>query len=188
MALQHPHPHIINPSTRTTETEIAACAKENLADRLHYVMLKEATIQAALTQLEQNSETTLLQEISCHKIAYKHRFIAQGKGYQLTKQRQNTIEQQLQKALVELNPKSQKAERQWVFSLSEGVLFSKSPEQLVENLLMKKLQQTNPTFTKLSKELFELAQWLQRQTVAYQHTWEGQRLAVIIDLLQFKQA
>jgi hypothetical protein len=184
MALQHPHTNLINTATRTTEP--AQPTRENLADRLHHVMLTEATRQASLSQLAQMSEITLPQDIGGYKIAYKHRHIAQGNGYKLREKRQATCCQHLQNRVEELSIKTQKTERQWVFALSQGLLMSQPPQQLIECLLIKKLQENNPTFAKLSKELFELSQWLKRLTVAYQHTWEGQRLAVIVELLQFK--
>lgn len=167
MALQHPSINITTLNNLTHQP-----TRENLTDRLHYIILQEETRQVV---------------ISCHKIAYKHRHIAKGKGYQLTEKRQVTLAQHLQTKSEELHLKTQKIERQWVFALSQGLLATQPPQQLIENLLMRKLQQGNPTFLQLSKELFELSLWLKRQTVAYQQTWEGQRLSVIIQLLQFRE-
>jgi hypothetical protein len=177
------HPTLVTQET-ISQQPVSIPSRENLRNQLQYVILQEEIKQATLAQQAQLNEAVAVADISCHKIQYTHRHVVKGKGYGLRQRRQPSLTQHLQTVLQQLDIKTHSIERQWLYGLTQGLLVSKPPMQLVESLLMLKLQKNNPTFLQLSNQLFQFAQWLKQQTVAYQSTWEGQRLAEIIQCLK----
>lgn len=177
------HPTLVTQHTKPDDASVSV-ATESLRHQLQYVILQEEIKQATLAQQAQLNDAVTVADISCHKIQYTHRHIASGRGYSLRQRRQPTLTQHLQTVLPLLDANTQKIERQWLHSLTQGLLVSKPPLQLVESLLMLKLQKDNPTFLQLSNQLFQLAQWLKQQTVTYHSTWEGQRLVAVINCLK----
>lgn len=185
MALQstyHPSFSVVTTSPKRPIT------KNPLLRTVDTLVRQEKIKYEAFDQLHQAEEVVLPTDFSVGKINYKHRAMAKGKGYTLREKRTATLQEHLHTVLPELSVTHQKLERQWVLGLCQGLLQSQTPERLALVLLEQSLRSTKNSLPKTKKTLSYFAQWLKRQTVAYQHTWEGQRLAVIIDLLQFKQA
>ena len=181
MPLQSPHIStlsVVHTPKKPTENNILSTVER---------LVKEEKIKInALALLQQAEELVVQADFPNRSLGYKHRLITQGKGYALREKRTLTLHEHLRAVLSELSPINQKTEYQWILSICQGVLSTQTPERLALVLLEQTLRLNNKALPKTKKRLISFSQWLKRQTVAYQHTWEGQRLAVIIELLQFK--
>jgi hypothetical protein len=161
-------------------------AKNPLLRTVDSLIQQEKMKEKAFRQLQQAEEVVVAQDVSLGKLNYKHRFVAQGAGYALREKRMPTLQEHLHAVLPNLSIQHQRLERQWVLAVCNGVLQCQPPERLALVLLEQSLRLHKQSLPKAKKALITFSYWLKSQTVAYKNTDEGQRLAVIIDLLQFK--